>query len=66
VKRWYRVTLDLAYEGDILDRDGRVVTDKKQAKEILERVVSLDIGGALRKTTAGPVDWTVISAEPKP
>ena len=65
MKKWYRVTLDLAYEGDVLDRGGRVVTDKKQAKEILMRVVKNYLDNALRNTAAGPVDWTVVSAEPQ-
>ncbi len=66
MKKWYRVTLDLAYEDDILRRATRAERATLEAKEILEHVVSLDIGDALRKTAAGPVDWTVVSAEPIP
>ncbi len=65
-KTWYRVTLDVAYEGEILDRAGNIVADEVRAKEVLARVVEHDLDVALQNTPAGPVDWNLVSAEPKP
>ncbi len=66
-KRWYRLTLDVAYEGyNILDRDGNPVTDEAQAKKVLTRVVKHDVDVAFRMTPSGPVDWDLVDAGPLP
>jgi len=65
-KTWYRVTLDIAYEGEILDREGAVVKDETRAKEVLMRVVKHDIDVAFRGPAAGPVDWDLLDVTSKP
>jgi len=64
-KTWYRLTLDVAYEGDILDREGQVINDPAHAQEVLMRVVKHDVDTALRATAAGPVDWDLVSIAPR-
>jgi len=70
-KTWYRVTLDVAYEGEILDREGKplawtgAATDEARAKEVLTKVVKHDLDVALRNTPAGPVDWDLVNVEPR-
>jgi len=60
-KTWYRVVLDVAYEGNIMDRAGEPVTDPDKAKEILVRVVGHDLSVALRGAPCGPVDWDLVT-----
>lgn len=62
MKTWYRVTIDIAYEGEVTDKFGGVVEDEEKKKEIVNRIVALDLDNALRRTASGPVDWTVVSA----
>jgi hypothetical protein len=63
-KRWYRLTLDVAYEGPILDKNGQAVeAGSLEALEILERVCRLDVSTALRASSAGPVDWHLEKVE---
>jgi hypothetical protein len=61
-KSWYRLTLDVAYEGPILDRNFQPVErGSEEARMILQRVIKHDLDVALRKAPAGPVDWDLVS-----
>lgn len=64
-KTWYRVTLDVAYEGAVFDRAGKIVAEEDRAKEIVTRVVKHDLDVALRTTSAGPVDWDLVKVVKK-
>lgn len=65
-KRWYRVVLDVAYEGEhVLDKDSEPVKDPEREQEILTRVVKRDFATALHTMPAGPVDLEVVRVYPR-
>lgn len=56
-KTWYRLTLDVAYERDIVRDDVAI--------EVMTKVIKHDLDVALRATPSGPVDWDLVNVEKK-